>query len=107
MPPYTTSSSGRSATSGSRLFWIIRYGASASHERQLSSVPRGARMLREGSRRGSGRDSGMEGSGTRADGARVAGGRRDYRIAPERAGYGPGPGDRISAATDPVGAARP
>src|SRR5690554_1355754 len=49
MPPYTTRSSGRSATSGSRLFWIIRYGASVSQERQLRSVPRGARTVRDGS----------------------------------------------------------
>src|SRR5690606_17800292 len=49
MPPYTTRSSGRSATSASRLFCSIRYGASVNQDRQLSSVPRGARMVREGS----------------------------------------------------------
>src|SRR5688572_7735321 len=51
MPPYTTSSAGFSATSLSRLFCSIRYGASVSQDLQLSVAPRGARMLREGSRR--------------------------------------------------------
>src|SRR5512146_3190801 len=45
-PPYTTRSWGRSATSGSRLFWIMRYGASVSHDLQVSFVPRGARTVR-------------------------------------------------------------
>ena len=36
MPPYTTSSVGFSATSGSRLFWIIRNGASVSQDLQDS-----------------------------------------------------------------------
>src|SRR3546814_3688845 len=49
MPPWTTSSAGFSATSASRLFWIIRYGASVSQDLQLSSVPRGAELLRDGS----------------------------------------------------------
>src|SRR3546814_9326388 len=52
--PYTTrfrSSAGFSATSASRLFWIIRYGASVSQDLQLSSVPRGAEILRDGSLR--------------------------------------------------------
>src|SRR5205807_9168258 len=40
------SSSGFSATSGSRLFWIIRNAASCGHARQCSSVPRGARTVR-------------------------------------------------------------
>src|SRR5690242_11075863 len=40
------SSSGFSATSGSRLFWIIRNAASCGHARQCSSVPRGARTTR-------------------------------------------------------------
>src|SRR6266571_318213 len=39
-------SSGRSATSGSRLFWIIRNAASCGQPRQLSEVPRGARTVR-------------------------------------------------------------
>src|SRR3546814_12333384 len=51
MPPWTTSSAGFSATSASRLFWIIRYGASVSQDLQLSSVPRGAEILRDGSLR--------------------------------------------------------
>src|SRR5690606_13389635 len=67
-PPYTTRSSGRSATSGSRLFWSIRYGASVSQERQLSAAPRGARTVRDGSWR-----TGMGGS--------PVGGTADYRIA--------------------------
>ena len=46
MPPYTTSSAGFSATSGSRLFCSMRNGASVSQLLQLSSVPRGARMVR-------------------------------------------------------------
>ena len=41
-PPYTTSSSGRSATSGSRLLSSIRSGASVDQERAFNSVPRGA-----------------------------------------------------------------
>src|SRR3546814_12589616 len=52
--PYTTrfrSSAGFSATSASRLFWIIRYGASVSQDLQLSPVPRGAEILRDGSLR--------------------------------------------------------
>src|SRR5437870_7057300 len=40
------SSSGFSATPGSRLFWIIRNAASCGHARQCSSVPRGARTVR-------------------------------------------------------------
>src|SRR3546814_15693190 len=51
MPPETTSSAGFSATSASRLFWIIRYGALVSQNLQLSSVPRGAEILRDGSLR--------------------------------------------------------
>src|SRR3546814_19932995 len=51
MPPWTTSSAGFSATSASRLFWLIRYGASVSQDLQLSSVPRGAAILRDGSLR--------------------------------------------------------
>src|SRR3546814_6597291 len=51
MPPWTTSSAGFSATSASRLFLIIRYGASVSQDLQLSSVPRGAEILRDGSLR--------------------------------------------------------
>src|SRR5712692_9601896 len=46
MPPYTTRSSGRSATSGSRLFISMRSGASVSQLRAESSVPRGARTMR-------------------------------------------------------------
>src|SRR5688500_18640950 len=46
MPPYTTSAAGFSATSGSRLFCNMRNGASVSHDLQLSSGPRGARMVR-------------------------------------------------------------
>src|SRR5690606_28398356 len=76
MPPYTTRSSGRSATSGSRLFWITRYAASVSQERQDSSLPRGARMLRDGSWRGSGRVSGMEGSRAETVAPRGCAGRR-------------------------------
>src|SRR5436305_3723209 len=40
------SCSGRSATSGSRLFMSIRSAASCCHPRQESSVPRGARTTR-------------------------------------------------------------
>src|SRR5881396_2685585 len=39
-------SSGRSATSGSRLFWIIRKAASCGHPRQCKELPRGARTTR-------------------------------------------------------------
>src|SRR4029079_3316733 len=46
VPPYTTRSSGRSATSGSRLFWSIRKAASCGHPRHDSSEPRGARTGR-------------------------------------------------------------
>ena len=42
MPPYTTSSSGRSATSGSRLFISIRSGASVSQLRALKRAARRA-----------------------------------------------------------------
>src|ERR1700736_937582 len=44
MPPYTTSSAGFSATSGSRLFISMRNGASVIHERALKTLPRAARM---------------------------------------------------------------
>src|SRR4051812_40072083 len=46
MPPYTTSSCGFSATSGSRLFISIRNGASVSQLLADLSGPRGARMRR-------------------------------------------------------------
>ena len=46
VPPYTTRSSGRSATSGSRLFISMRNAASVGHDRQVSVVPRGARTGR-------------------------------------------------------------
>src|SRR5262249_50753820 len=46
MPPYTTSSPGRSATSGSRLFMSIRSAASWSQDLQRSAVPRGALTTR-------------------------------------------------------------
>ena len=46
VPPYTTSSSGRSATSGSRLFISIRSAASWPQPRQDSSPPRGAWTVR-------------------------------------------------------------
>ena len=39
VPPYTTSSAGFSAFSGSRLFISIRSGASVCHDRAVSSVP--------------------------------------------------------------------
>ena len=42
MPPYTTRSSGRSATSGSRLFWSIRNAASCGHPRPSARRPWGA-----------------------------------------------------------------
>src|SRR5882757_3148201 len=45
MPPYTTSSAGFSATSGSRLFISMRSGASVIHERALKALPRAARMI--------------------------------------------------------------
>src|SRR4051794_6617257 len=45
MPPYTTRSAGRSATSGSRLFWIIRYAASAAQVLHVRVLPRGARTV--------------------------------------------------------------
>src|SRR6202051_4441005 len=44
MPPYTTSSPGFSATSGSKLFINIRSGASVIHERALKALPRAARI---------------------------------------------------------------
>src|SRR5712691_2997438 len=40
------SSSGFSATSGSRLFWIMRNAASCGHARHPRAVPRGARTTR-------------------------------------------------------------
>src|SRR6185437_7428327 len=43
VPPYTTRSSGRSATSGSRLFISIRIAASCCHPLQVISLPCGAR----------------------------------------------------------------
>src|SRR5580698_8171256 len=46
MPPYTTSSAGFSATSGSRLFMSMRSGASVVQVRALRRGPRGARMMR-------------------------------------------------------------
>src|SRR4051795_5518642 len=46
VPPYTTSSSGRSATSGSRLFISIRSGASVCQLPAVSSVPVAARTVR-------------------------------------------------------------
>src|SRR4051794_6882321 len=46
VPPYTTRSSGRSATSGSRLFISMRNAASVAHDRHVSVVPRGARTGR-------------------------------------------------------------
>src|ERR1700677_4842728 len=46
MPPYTTSSAGFSATSGSRLFISMRSGASVNQERAFKVVPCGARMRR-------------------------------------------------------------
>src|SRR3954468_12102410 len=46
MPPYTTSSSGRSATSRSRLFISMRSGASVSQLFAESVVPRGALTVR-------------------------------------------------------------
>src|SRR4030081_2618411 len=39
------SSSGFSATSGSRLFWIMRNAASCGHARHERSVPRGERTI--------------------------------------------------------------
>src|SRR5450631_3977154 len=44
MPPYTTSSAGFSATSGSRLFISMRSGASVIQERALRVLPRAARI---------------------------------------------------------------
>ncbi len=44
VPPYTTRSSGRSATSGSRLFISIRSGASVCQDLAVSSVPWAAWM---------------------------------------------------------------
>src|ERR1700739_1486637 len=44
MPPYTTRSAGRSATSGSRLFIRQRRAASCCHPLQRSWLPRGARI---------------------------------------------------------------
>src|SRR5260370_16697548 len=43
VPPYTTKSSGFSATSGSRLFINMRRAASCCHPLQESVVPRAAR----------------------------------------------------------------
>ena len=45
-PPYTTRSSGRSATSGSRLFISIRSAASCGQPLQESACRRGARIVR-------------------------------------------------------------
>ncbi len=45
VPPYTTRSSGRSATSGSRLFISMRRAASCCQPLQESVVPRGARTM--------------------------------------------------------------
>ena len=42
LPPYTISSSGRSATSGSRLFMSMRSAASCGHPLQEIAAPRGA-----------------------------------------------------------------
>ena len=53
VPPYTTRSSGRSATSGSRLFISIRSAASCGQPRQESSAPRGACTARATLTRGS------------------------------------------------------
>src|ERR1700733_12546312 len=44
MPPYTTSSAGFSATSGSRLFISMRSGASVIQLRALKVLPRPARI---------------------------------------------------------------
>src|SRR6202048_1918591 len=44
MPPYTTSSAGFSATSGSKLFISMRSGASVIQVRALKVLPRAARM---------------------------------------------------------------
>ena len=46
VPPYTTRSSGRSATSGSRLFISMRSAASCGHPLHERSLPRGARTSR-------------------------------------------------------------
>src|SRR5579864_3819964 len=46
VPPYTTRSCGRSATSGSRLFMSMRMAASCPHPRQVRFEPRGARTTR-------------------------------------------------------------
>ncbi len=46
MPPYTTSSAGFSATSGSKLFISIRSGASVIQVRALKVLPRAARITR-------------------------------------------------------------
>ncbi len=46
-PPYTIRLSGSNATSGSRLFCIIRYAASISQFLQLNSVPFGAFIVRD------------------------------------------------------------
>src|SRR5579872_4541094 len=46
LPPYTTRSCGRSATSGSRLFMSMRMAASCPHPRQVRFEPRGARTTR-------------------------------------------------------------
>src|SRR5580700_5230522 len=46
LPPYTTRSSGRSATCGSRLFISIRNAASCGQPKQEISTPRGARTDR-------------------------------------------------------------
>lgn len=46
MPPYTTKSSGASATWGSRLFISIRKGASVNQDLVFSFVPVGDFMMR-------------------------------------------------------------
>src|SRR6266568_8671667 len=45
MPPYTTRSAGRSATSGSRLFIKQRSAASCCQPLQRNWLPRGARII--------------------------------------------------------------
>src|SRR5688572_6687192 len=54
VPPYTTRSSGRSATSGSRLFMSMRSAASCCQPLQEIEVPRGACTRRDVEPRGCG-----------------------------------------------------
>src|SRR5689334_16511431 len=104
-PPYTTSSSGCSATSGSRLFCSIRRAASCCQPRAVSVVPRAARTGRGPEdmgcsllveRAGDGLGIGEVGAiGNETDGVLDLGGQvtvgpRTFDVLPQRIPYGGG-----------------